>query len=148
MWTKAAIKWLFGTAMGRGVMLGASLMIGAGVSWWLFSDHYYDKGVAACQLGRATDTNAANVAQGEKNIADNQTSSDIGKAADAEAAKVAADAEEAKNDSKETIHDVYKKPPVTAPVAVGSCVHPLDERVQDRISKARAAAVEAGSAAR
>ena len=138
MWA-AAIKWLFGTAMGRGVMLGASLMIGAGVSWWLFSDHYYDKGVASCQAGRATDTNAANVAQGEKNIASNQTSSDIGKAADAEAAK---------NNSKETIHDVYKKPPVTAPVAVGSCVHPLDERVQDQISKARAAAVEAGSAAR
>ena len=147
MWA-AAIKWLFGTAMGRGVMLGASLMIGAGVSWWLFSDHYYDKGVTDCQLGRATDTNAANVAQGETNIANNQTASEIGKVADAEAAKVAADAEEAKNDSKETIHDVYKKPPVTAPVAVGSCVHPLDERVQDRIGKARAAAVEARSPAR
>ena len=147
MWTKA-IAWLFGTAMGRGVLLGGSIAIGVALGWYAFSTHYYDKGVAACQLGRATDTNAANVAQGEKNIADNQTSSDIGKAADAEAAKVAADAEEAKNDSKETIHDVYKKPPVTAPVAVGSCVHPLDERVQDRISKARAAAVEAGSAAR
>ena len=144
----AAVKRLFGTAMGRGVMLGASLMIGAGVSWWLFSDHYYDKGVAACQLGRATDTNAANVAQGETNIANNRKASEIGKAADEEAAKVAADAEQAKNESKETIHDVYKKPPVTAPVAVGSCVHPLDERVQDRIGAARDAAVKARSAPR
>ena len=147
MWTKA-ITWLFGTAMGRGVLLGGSIAIGMALGWYAFSTHYYDKGVAACQLGRATDTNAANVAQGEKNIANNRASSDIGKTADAEAAKVAADAEAAKNNSKETIHDVYKKPPVTAPVAVGSCVHPLDERVQDRIGKARAAAVEARSPAR
>lgn len=147
MWTKA-IAWLFGTAMGRGVLLGGSIAIGMALGWYAFSTYYYNEGVASCQAGRAADTNAANVAQGEKNIADNRTSSDIGKVADAEAAKVAADAEAAKNDSKETIHDVYKKPPVTAPVAVGSCVHPLDERVQDQISKARAAAVEAGSAAR
>lgn len=147
MWAKA-IAWLFGTSMGRGVLLGASMSIGAVASWYVFKTHYYDAGFQACQLGRATDTNAANVAQGETNIANNQTSSEIGKTADAEAAKVAADAEAAKNDSKETIHDVYKKPPVTAPVAVGSCVHPLDERVQDRIKAARAAAVEARGSAR
>lgn len=143
MWA-AAIKWLFGTSMGRGVLLGSSIMIGAGLSWWLFSDHYYDQGVAACEAGRLGDTNAANVAQGEANITNNQTSSQIAKETDAEAAKVVADAEQAKSDSKETTHEVYKKPPVTAPVAIGSCVHPVDERVQDRIGKARAAAAKAG----
>ena len=147
MWVKM-ITWVFGTAVGRGVLLGGCIAIGVGLGWYAFSTHYYNKGMAACQARRMADANAANVAQGEKNIANNQTASEIGKVADAEAAKVAADAEAAKNDSKETIRDVYKKPPVTAPVAVGSCVHPLDERVQDRIGAARAAAVEARSAPR
>ena len=144
MWA-TAIKWLFGTAMGRGVLLGGSIAIGMAIGWYAFSTHYYNEGVADCQSGRITDTNAANVAQGEKNIDQNKTSSEIAKETDAEAAKVIDDAEKAKQESKETVHDVYKKPPVTAPVAVGSCVHPLDERVQDRISKARAAAAKARS---
>lgn len=144
MWA-AAIKWLFGTAMGRGVLMGGSIMIGMGIGWYAFSTHYYNEGVAACEAGRATDTNAANVAQGERNIEQNKTSSEIAKETDAEAAKVIEDVETAKAESKETIHDVYKKPPVTAPVAIGSCVHPLDERVQDRIGKARAAAAKARS---
>ncbi|MGH8074274.1 MAG: hypothetical protein ACREO4_09390 [Lysobacter sp.] len=147
MWA-TAIKWLFGTAMGRGVLMGGSIAIGMALGWYAFSTHYYNAGVASCQAGRATDTNAANVAQGEKNIADNETASSIGKAADEEAAKVIEDAEQAKEESKESIHDVYKKPPVTAPVVAGSCVHPLDDRVQDRISKARAAAVAARGTAR
>jgi len=144
MWVRV-IQWLFGTAMGRGVLLGSSLMIGAGLSWWAFSDHYYEKGKTDCELGRAEDTNAANVARGEQNIANNQVSSDLAKVNDVAGAKAAADAEQANNNAKETIHDVYKKPPVTAPVALGSCVHPVDERVQDRIAAARAAAAAAGS---
>lgn len=147
MWT-AAIKWLFGTAMGRGVMLGSSLMIGAGLSWWAFSDHYYDKGKTDCELGRAVDTNEANVAQGEANVANNATSSEVGKQADAEAAKLAEAAEKARQETKETVDEIYRKPPVTAPVAVGSCLHPLDDRVQERIDAARAAAVEARGSAR
>src|SRR3546814_5564724 len=94
MWTKV-ITWLFGTAMGRGVLLGASMSIGAFVSWYAFKTHYYDTGFQACQLGRATDTNEANVAQGEQNAANNETSSEAGKLADVEAAKVAAEAEAA-----------------------------------------------------
>lgn len=147
MWKKVIAR-LFGTAMGRGVLLGASMSIGALVSWYAFKTHYYDAGFQACQLGRVTDTNAANVAQGKQNTANNEASSEAGKLADAEAAKVAADAEAAKQDSQETVHEVYKKPPVTAPIVVGSCVHPLDERVQDRIGAARAAAAQARTAPR
>ena len=147
MWTKA-IAWLFGTAMGRGVLLGASMSIGAAVSWYAFKTHYYDAGFQACQLGRATDTNAANVAQGEKNTANNVASSTVNKQADEEAARLAADAEKAKHETKETVDEIYRKPPVTAPVAIGSCAHPVDDRVQERIDAARAAAVEARSPAR
>lgn len=144
MWA-TAIKWLFGTAMGRGVLMGGSIAIGMVIGWYAFSTHYYNAGVKDCQSGRATDTNAANVAQGEQNIANNKTSSQLAQEADVEAVKVIEDAEKAKSESKETVSDVYKKPPVTAPVAIGSCVHPVDERVQDRISKARAAAAKARS---
>lgn len=147
MWTKA-IAWLFGTSMGRGVLLGSSLMIGAGLSWWLFADHYYEKGKTACELGRAVDTNEANVAQGEQNAANNAASSEVGKQADAEAAALAEEAERAKQETKETVDEIYRKPPATAPVAVDSCMHPVDDRVQDRIDAARAAAVEARAPAR
>lgn len=144
MWA-TAIAWLIGTKAGRSVALALALLVGVLLSWWAFSSHYYDQGYAACQSGRATDTNAANVAQGEQNIANNKTSSELAKEADAEAIRVVEDAEKAKTESKETVSDVYKKPPVTAPVAIGSCVHPVDDRVQDRISKARAAAAKARS---
>lgn len=144
MWA-TAIAWLAGTKAGRTVALVTVAAIAVAVSWYGFSTHYYNAGVTACQHGRATDTNAANVAQGERNIANNKTSSDIAKETDAEAVKVAEDAEKAKTESKETVSDVYKKPPVTAPVAIGSCVHPVDDRVQDRISQARAAAAKARS---
>lgn len=143
MWS-TAIAWLFGTSMGRGVLLGGSLMIGAGASWYLFSDHYYEKGKTDCQLARAQDTNAANVAQGEKNIANNQASSTIGKAASEAATKLVDKIDTDTDKSKETIHVVYRDPPKTAPVAYGSCVHPVDDRVQERFEQARAAAAAAG----
>lgn len=137
------VAWLFGTHMGRGVLLGGSLAIGAGLSWWGFSDHYYEKGKTDCQLARAVGTNAANVAQGEQNAANNQVSSMIGQeAAKAGAAAVEA-AQNATNSGKEKVDVVYRDAPATAPVALGSCVHPVDVRVQDEFEKARAAAVEA-----
>ena len=142
MWAKA-IAWLFGTKTGRTVAMTSAVFIGAFASWYGFKTHYFNEGVASCQSGRLADTNAANVAQGEANIAANETASEVAKQADVEAAKVAEDAEKAKHDSKETVHNVYKQPPVTAPIAVGSCVHPVDKRVQDRIAEARAAAAKA-----
>lgn len=144
MWI-ALLKWLFGTAMGRGVVLGGSVAIGMLIGWYAFSTHYYNEGVASCQLKRVSDTNAANVAQGEKNIANNQTSTQIAKQTDEEAAKVVEDAEQARQETKESVNEIYRKPPVTAPVSIGSCVHPLDDRVQSRIDEARDAAVEARS---
>ena len=44
-------------------LLGGSIAIGMALGWYAFSTHYYNEGVASCQAGRATDTNAANVAQ-------------------------------------------------------------------------------------
>lgn len=142
MWS-IAIKWLFGTSMGRGVLLGCSLMVGAGASWWLFSDHYYGKGKTDCQLARLQDTNLANVAQGERNAANNATSSQIGQESAKAGNAAVDDAVKAAETSKEKVDVVYRDPPATAPVAYGSCVHPVDDRVQQQFEQARAAAVEA-----
>ena len=134
------LAWLLGTATGRGVLIGGSITIGLAAGWWAFSSHYYDKGKAECEAARAVDTNAANVAQGEKNAAANQTSSGISSAADAAAQTAVTEAQKDNQSAKETIDETYRKPPVTAPVVIGSCVHPVDDRVQDRIQAARAAA--------
>ena len=142
MWS-TAIKWLFGTSMGRGVLLGCSLMVGAGASWWLFSDHYYEKGKTDCQLAQLRDTNLANVAQGERNAANNATSSQIGQESAKAGNAAVDDAVKAAETSKEKVDVVYRDPPATAPVAYGSCVHPVDDRVQQQFEQARAAAVEA-----
>ena len=142
MWS-TAIKWLFGTSMGRGVLLGCSLMVGAGVSWWLFSGHYYEKGKTDCQLAQLRDTNLANVAQGERNAANNATSSQIGQESAKAGNAAVDDAVKAAETSKEKVDVVYRDPPATAPVAYGSCVHPVDDRVQQQFEQARAAAVEA-----
>lgn len=142
MWS-IAVKWLFGTSMGRGVLLGCSLMVGAGASWWLFSDHYYEKGKTDCQLDQLRDTNVANVAQGERNAANNVTSSQIGQESAKAGNAAVDDAVKAAETSKEKVDVVYRDPPATAPVAYGSCVHPVDDRVQQQFEQARAAAVEA-----
>jgi hypothetical protein len=139
MWATVG-KFLFGTAMGRGVLLGGSIAIGFGIGWYAFSSHYYDNGLADGRAECMKDANDANVITGKTNIANNQTSSTIGKEADERAAEIIEDAEEAKQNSKESVNDVYDKPPVTAPVSFDSCVHPLDDLVQDRIRDARAAA--------
>lgn len=139
MWTKI-ITWLFSTQMGRGVLMGGSIAIGMAIGWYAFSTHYYNEGVAKCQADHMAAANRSNVAQGQQNIDHNKTSSSISKTTDADVAKVAAETEQAKYESKETTRDVYDKPPVTAPVAIGSCVHPLDDRVQKRIDQASASA--------
>ena len=137
------LAWLLGTATGRGVLIGGSITLGLALGWWFFSGHYYDKGKTDCDLARVSDANAANVAQGEQNAANNQTASAIGqetaKAGDAVIDQVNNTVET----GKEKIRVVYRDPPVTAPVAPGSCVHPVDDRVQDQFEQARASAVEA-----
>lgn len=135
MWT-----WLLTTKVGRSVAATALVAITLAASWYFFSTHYYDAGYAAREAEYLRDQNKANVDQGKKNIDNNATSGKIAKESSAEARDALAKIDEAKTKSKESTHEVYKKPPVTAPVALGSCVHPVDDRVQKRISAARAAA--------
>lgn len=142
--TGKLIAWAFGTPMGRGFTLATALAIGVFVSWYAFSSHYEAAGYAKCQAEHTDVLNKANVDQANKNAKNDKTSSQIAKDAGTAAADVIWGADNHAQEAKKEIHDVYEKPPVTAPVSLGSCVHPVDERVQERIDKALDRANAAG----
>jgi hypothetical protein len=135
MWTRIA-GWLFGTAMGRGVLLGGSISIGIAAGWYLFSSHYETKGYEKCQSEQLEAIAKGNVKQANENAEKDKLGSEIAQEALDDAAGVVKEADNNAISTKEDIKDVYKKPPATAPVSFGSCVHPVDQRVQDRIDRA------------
>ena len=137
-------KFLFGTAMGRGVLLGGSIAIGLGLGWWLFSAHYDSQGYQRCKDEQLQALNQANVDQAAKNAANDKASAEVGQQTADAANKVVRDADAGTTTAKETIEDVYAKPPSTVPLALGSCVHPVDQRVQDDIDAAVRRANAAG----
>lgn len=130
------LAWLFGTAMGRGLLLGGSISLGVAVGWWLFSSHYEKAGYAKCQSEHAAAQGKANEKQAKQNIEDNRTSDEVGRGIADGVAGVINEADKKTAETKETVHHVYRDPPRTAPVSFGSCVHPLDPRVQEGIDAA------------
>ena len=142
--TAAIVKWLFGTAMGRGVLLGGSITIGLALGWWLFSSYYDSQGYQRCKSEQIEALNRANVEQAKKNAESDKASAEVGQQTADAANKVVRDADAGTTTAKETIEDVYAKPPSTAPLALGSCVHPVDQRVQDDIDAAVRRANAAG----
>lgn len=138
------ITWLFGTAMGRGVLLGGSIAIGLTLGWWLFSSYYDSQGYQRCKSEQIEALNRANVEQAKKNAESDKASAEVGQQTADAANTVVRDADAGTSTAKETIEDVYAKPPSTAPVALGSCVHPVDQRVQDDIDAAVRRANSAG----
>ena len=144
--TAAILKWLFGTAMGRGVLLGGSITIGLALGWWLFSAHYDSQGYQRCKDEQLQALNAANVEQAKKNAENDAASAEVGQQTADAANTVVREADDRTATTKETIEDVYAKPPSTVPLALGSCVHPVDQRVQDDIDAAVRRANAAGGA--
>ena len=142
--TAAIVKWLFGTAMGRGVLLGGSITIGLALGWWLFSSYYDSQGYQRCKSEQIEALNRANVEQAKKNAESDKASAEVGQQTADAANTVVRDADAGTTTAKETIEDVYAKPPSTAPLALGSCVHPVDQRVQDDIDAAVRRANAAG----
>ena len=144
--TAAILKWLFGTAMGRGVLLGGSVTIGLALGWWLFSAHYEAEGYERCKSEQVEALNNANVEQAKKNAENDAASAEVGQQTADAANTVVRGADDQSAATKETIEDVYAKPPATAPLALGSCVHPVDQRVLDAIDAAVRRANGAGGA--
>ena len=135
--TFAAIgKWLLGTATGRGVLIGGGIMIGMVIGWYAFSSHYETEGYNKCKAEYADAQAKADAAQATKNAANDAASSDITKGTTKAGEQVVAAADKANTEAKKEIEYVYRDPPQTAPVAFGSCVHPVDNRVQQEIGEA------------
>lgn len=130
------LAWLLGTATGRGVLIGGSITIGLAGGWWLFSSHYEKAGYEKCQAEHLAAQNKANEEQAQKNADNNQVSSEVGRDTSDNTTTVINESDTKTADAKETIRYVYRDPPRTAPVALGSCVHPVDDRVQQRIDEA------------
>lgn len=134
------IAFLLTTKLGRSISAALLIALGVGIAWWAFSDHYYDKGVAACEAGYKALQGESNRRQSDLNNQSNVTSSAVANAADKAGAAVIAATDSTVTGGKENVRIIYRDPPKTAPVAPGSCVHPVDRRVQSRIEAARAAA--------
>ena len=137
----AVIAWMFGTKLGRAVTLAAVILL----CWWAFSSHYEQAGYGRCQREHAAAVARADAEQARQNAANDKTSAKVGQAAAIKAGEaiVAVDTQTTK--TKENTDRVYSKPPTTAPIALGSCVHPVDDSVQDDIDRAVDRANSTGS---
>ncbi len=103
-------------------------------------DRAYDRGVAKCQADHIAAEALANQRQDVENAARNTAASKIANTADAAGEAATAATDVSTNSTKEVIHYVYRDLPHTKPVAIGSCVHPVDDRVQQRFNEAIRAA--------
>lgn len=128
----AVIAWMFGTKIGRAVTLAAVILL----CWWAFSSHYEKVGYDKCQAEHALAVANANVKQAAKNAANDALSAGIGQKSAKAADKAVAAVDKQTTKTKENTDRVYSKPPTTAPIALGSCVHPVDDSVQDDIDRA------------
>lgn len=136
------IAWLFNTKVGRMVLLIGTVAITTLLLWYLFADHYRDEGYEKCQAEHIAALNDANVDQAVENEERNDTASEIATEADEAGEGVLETINRDKNDDEREIRYVYRDRPTTAPVHAGSCVHPVDPRVQDRIDEAYRRAVD------
>lgn len=130
------IAFMLGTRLGQTITLALAISLAVGLSWWAFSSHYTGVGYEKCQGEHAAALAKANADQAAKNAENDRTSAEIGNQAADDAADVAKKADAGEAGAKEIVDDVYSKPAQTAPVALGSCVHPVDQRVQDAIDAA------------
>ena len=134
--TSAILVWLLNTKVGRTVLLSLVIVITVGACWWGFSSHYKEVGRQECQAKQDKQLADANVAQTDKNLKSDNASAAVGQQAAASTNKVVQGADAEAAATNQEIRDAYRQPPKTAPLALGSCVHPLDGRVQNGIDGA------------
>ena len=125
------IAWLFGTKLGRSVLLASVIATTVLVTYQVVEQKGYDRCKAEWNAAIA-DANVKTI--DEQNERDAK-SSDITQGARASNEENIQAIDEKADKSKETVNDVYDQPPRTQPVAYGSCVHPVDDRVQQEIER-------------
>lgn len=126
------IAWLFGTKLGRTVLLVGVIALTAFVTFKVVDQHGYNRCKAEWDLSIAD----ANVKAIDEQNKRDEKSSDITQDTRASNQENVQAIDTKADKSKEVVNDVYDKPPRTKPIAYGSCVHPVDDSVQHEIESA------------
>lgn len=126
------IAWLLNTKLGRTVLL----LVIVALCWWGFSAHYTEVGYQTCQQEHRDAQAKADREQAAKNELRNETASEIANDATEATVDVINKADNASAETKKEIKYAYLERPRTAPLALGSCAHPLDGSVQQRLEEA------------
>ncbi len=113
------------------------LLATAGYLWWgHVAAHYRQEGIAECQRDHRDAVDAANAAQLVENERQRAAGDRVARDAAGDAATVTARIDATADNNRREVQDVYRNPPSTRPIAVGSCVHPVDDRVQSGFERA------------
>lgn len=129
-------KWFITSKIGIALLLAAAMLTAAGVTHHVISKNAYNRGVSDTVAKYLAERAIANQRQAIENERKNKLASAIANKADADGQKATTDTDIKTNQTKEVIRYVYHDAPRTQPVAAGSPVHPLDQRVQARIDQA------------
>lgn len=126
------IAFFLDTRIGQAILLAVGMLIAGGLAYRWADGNGYDR----CQAEHALAVADANVETYNAQVKRDAGSLDAGKAADKAGAEAVAEVDQQTQQTEEKVHVIYRDRPATAPVASGSCVHPVDPRVQDGIESA------------
>ena len=133
------LAWFVTSKTGLTILLALALAAGGGITWFMFAKHYRAQGVAQCEGKHLGEAAIEAQRQARENVKRNADASRIANTADAAGAASALATDVASNTTREVIRDVYHEVPRTKSIT-GSCVHPVDKRVQAEFDKAVGAA--------
>lgn len=129
------LNFFLNTRLGQSLLLTGGIAAAVGLTYWLVSSRAYDRGYAACQAEKAEAIGKANLEQAGQEQTQREGATDIAKASDTAAADATRVADALTNHTNEVIHETFREPPHAQPAA-GSCVRPVERRVQDRLDAA------------
>lgn len=129
----AVIAFFFETKVGRSLGLAILLALAIGITWWRVDARAFARGQADIQAKWDAAVSTARQRATDSTAADAHAASGIAATARTASANATAAVDKTVAQTKEVIRYVYRDPPAGAPVRPGSCVYPLDQRVQDRI---------------
>jgi hypothetical protein len=123
--------WFVNTRLGQSVVLAAAIVAAVAITYNVVEQKGYNRCKAEWDLAIANAGNEAANAENERDAESSGITQDARASNEDNIAAVDKTAEK----STEVVNDVYDAPPRTQPVAYGSCVHPVDPRVQDEIER-------------
>lgn len=124
--------WLINSRIGQSILLALACLLTAYVAYrWAYNNGKHD-----CEASVAAQQADANIQVHDEGVKRDATSSDISKDTTEKATETVAKIDTTTGKQTEVIRYVYRDRPRTTPVAPGSCVHPVDDRVQEVFDQA------------